>query len=325
MTSSTDTDEHPEVAEISALTEGLLPPSRTVDVRTHVATCGLCADVQTSLDEIRSTLGTLPGPARMPDDIAGRIDAALAAEALLDATAPDDRASVSRETEAAAPTGHVSRETEPAAAPSGPSGLAVEGEPSPAVDRPAGRPRAATGPGRKATPRAAAGGRVGRSRRWPKVLLGSACAAAVIGVGTLFFPGGSDHDKGGPGATAHADPSSTGKATLSTGTLKGRVREMLADRKTSPSRGVTTQNTPDMPLRADDPVVPSCVQRGTGRSEPVLAAQQDTYDGKTAYIVVLPHRSDSSLVDAFVIEASCVSASHTGPGELLVTRTYPRD
>ncbi|MFI0775611.1 hypothetical protein [Streptomyces sp. NPDC021212] len=320
MTSSTDTDEHPEVAEISALTEGLLSPGRTVDVRTHLATCGLCADVQTSLGEIRSTLGTLPGPLRMPDDIAGRIDAALAAEALLDATAPGDRSSVSRETEDADSAGLVSRETETAASPSGP---AVEGKPSPAVDRPAGHPRASTGPGRKTIPRVAAGARGGRSRRWSKVLLGSACAAAVIGLGALFFPGGSD-DNDGPGATAHADPSSTAKATLSTAALKGRVQEMLAEQKSTPSHGVTTQNTPDMPLRADDPVVPSCVQRGTGRSEPVLAAQQDTYGGKTAYIVVLPHRSDSSLVDAFVIDASCVSASHASPGKLLVTRTYPR-
>jgi hypothetical protein len=320
VTSSTDTDEHPEVAEISALTEGLLTPSRTVDVRTHLATCGLCADVQTSLDEIRSTLGTLPGPVRMPDDIAGRIDAALAAEALLDATAPGDRTSVSRETEAAVATEHVSRETEAAATDS----PAPEGKPSPAVDRPTGRPRAATGPGRKTSPRTAAGARGGRARRWPKALLGTTCAAAVIGIGTLFFQSGSDHDKGGPGTTAHADPSSTAKATLSAGTLKGRVREMLEDRNTTPSRGVTTQNTPDMPLRANDPVVPSCVQRGTGRTEPVLASQQDTYDGKTAYIVVLPHRSDSSLVDAFVIDASCVSASRATPGELLVTRTYPR-
>ncbi|MEU1801894.1 hypothetical protein [Streptomyces sp. NPDC019937] len=327
MTSSTDTDEHPEVAEISALTEGLLSPSRTVDVRTHLATCGLCADVQTSLDDIRSTLGTLPGPVRMPDDIAGRIDAALAAEALLDATAPGDDASVSRETETADSAGHVSRETEPTtdlSAPAGPSGPAADGKPSPALDRPAGRPRAATGPGRKAAPRTGAGVRGGRARRWPKVALGTACAAAVIGIGSLFFPSGSEHDKGGPGTTAHADPSSTAKATLSTGTLENRVREMLADQKATPSHGVTTQNTPDMPLRAEDPVVPSCVQRGTSRSEPVLAAQQDTYGGKTAYIVVLPHPSDSSLVDAFVIDASCVSASHSSPGKLLVTRTYPR-
>ena len=68
MTSTTDTAEHPDVAEISDLTEGLLPPSRTADVRRHLDECELCADVHASLEEIRGLLGTLPGPPRMPDD-----------------------------------------------------------------------------------------------------------------------------------------------------------------------------------------------------------------------------------------------------------------
>ncbi|MGW7599165.1 hypothetical protein [Streptomyces antimycoticus] len=321
MTSSTDTDEHPEVAEISALTEGLLSPSRAVDVRTHLASCVLCADVSTSLEEIRSLLGTLPGPVRMPADIAGRIDAALAAEALLDATAPEAVADVSRETPDPdpAPT-PVSRETVDDA----PASDTVKPlfKSSTATDRPAGRPRGATGPGRGST---GPGARPGRSRRWPKVVLGGACAAAVIGISSFFIQGGSSGDHGDPGTQAHASQSS-GNSTLSSGTLKDRVHELLADRKSTASNGVTGQgNSPDVPLRADDdPNVPSCVQSGTGRKEPALAAQQDTYDGQTAYIVVLPHPSDSSLVDAFVIDASCVSASPPSPGELLVTRTYPR-
>ncbi|MGW7756342.1 hypothetical protein ACWGK6_33375 [Streptomyces violaceusniger] len=321
MTSSTDTDEHPEVAEISALTEGLLSPSRAVDVRTHLASCVLCADVSTSLEEIRSLLGTLPGPVRMPADIAGRIDAALAAEALLDATAPEVMADVSRETPDPdpAPT-PVSRET----ANDVPASDTVKppSKSSTAADRPAGRPRGATGPGRGST---GPGARPGRSRRWPKVVLGGACAAAVIGIGSFFIQGGSSGDHGDSGTQAQASQSS-GKSTLSSGTLKDRVHELLADRKSTASNGVTGQgNSPDVPLRADDdPNVPSCVQSGTGRKEPALAAQQDTYDGQTAYIVVLPHPSDSSLVDAFVIDASCVSASPSSPGELLVTRTYPR-
>ncbi|GAA1681921.1 hypothetical protein [Streptomyces yatensis] len=321
MTSSTDTDEHPEVAEISALTEGLLSPSRAVDVRTHLASCVLCADVSTSLEEIRSLLGTLPGPVRMPADIAGRIDAALAAEALLDATAPEAAADVSRETPDPdrAPT-PVSRET----ADGVPASDTVKplSKSSTAADRPAGRPRGATGPGRGST---GPGARPGRSRRWPKVVLGGACAAAVIGIGSFFIQGGSSGDHGDPGTQAHASQSS-GKSTLSSATLKDRVHELLADRKSTASNGVTGQgNSPDVPLRADDdPNVPSCVQSGTGRKEPALAAQQDTYDGRTAYIVVLPHPSDSSLVDTFVIDASCVSASSPSPGELLVTRTYPR-
>ncbi|AQA12889.1 hypothetical protein [Streptomyces malaysiensis] len=321
MTSSTDTDEHPEVAEISALTEGLLSPSRAVDVRTHLASCVLCTDVWESLDEIRSLLGTLPGPVRMPAEIAGRIDAALAAEALLDATAPEGVADVSRETPEPEP---VSRETaDSTSSSSGSDTVQPASKTSTATDRPAGRPRGATGPGRGST---GPGTRPGGARRWRKVVLGGACAAAVIGIGSFFIPSGSSGDHGDADQQAHASQSSAGKSTLSSGTLKDRVHELLADRKSTASDGVTGQgNSPDVPLRADDdPEVPSCVQSGTGRKEPALAAQQDTYDGQTAYIVVLPHPSDSTRVDAFVIDASCVSASPSTPGELLVTRTYPR-
>ena len=89
MTTTTDSAGHPDVAEISDLTEGLLSPARTSEVRRHLDGCELCADVHASLEEIRGLLGTLPGPPRMPADVAGRIDAALAAEALLDSHDPD--------------------------------------------------------------------------------------------------------------------------------------------------------------------------------------------------------------------------------------------
>ncbi|MEU8826123.1 hypothetical protein [Streptomyces sp. NPDC048636] len=316
MTSSTDTDEHPDVAEISALTEGLLSPSRTVDVRTHLAGCALCADVRSSLDEIRSLLGTLPGPVQMPADVAGRIDAALAAEALLDATAPEtseSRTDVSRETPETSPQ-RVSRETTDDT-----ERAADAPKPSVPADRPAGRPRGATGPGRDSS---RPGIRSGRARRWPRVLLGSACAAAVIGLGTFFVQeatsgGDADAPSAKRNATEHQD-------TVSAGTLKDRVHAMLTDRKTATSPGVTSKGTPDVPLRAEDPKVPPCVQKGIDRPEPALAAQQDTYDGKAAYIVVLPHPSDSKRVDAFVIDASCVSSSPSSAGKLLETRTYPR-
>lgn len=81
MTSTADTAQHPEVSEISDLTEGLLSPSRTAEVQQHVAGCDLCSEVRDSLEEIRGLLGTMPVPEPMPDDIAARIDAALAAEA----------------------------------------------------------------------------------------------------------------------------------------------------------------------------------------------------------------------------------------------------
>ena len=77
MTSTTDMAGHPDVAEISDLTEGLLEPSRTADIQRHLDECELCADVHASLEEIRGLLGSVPGPTRMPADVAERIDAAL--------------------------------------------------------------------------------------------------------------------------------------------------------------------------------------------------------------------------------------------------------
>ncbi|MFH8367956.1 hypothetical protein [Streptomyces sp. NPDC018031] len=343
MTSTTSSDEHPEVAEISALAEGLLPLDRSRTLRRHLDDCPLCADVRTSLEEIRSLLGTLPGPVRMPADIAGRIDAALAAEALLDATAPGGPRAfgagpLDGETADAAPGDPaVSRETSFDTVEAD-AGIAAEpGAASPpagrSADRPAGRPRAATGPGRK-TPRRG-GGREG-ARRWPRVLLGTACAAAVIGLGTfLVQSSGVDDDSPASAQQAAAGGTDT-KRSLAASELEGRVRSLLDDGRPEqrdktfgepPASGTAPEGTTgSTPLRApEEGQVPSCVQAGTGRSETPIAAEQSVYDGTEVFIVVLPHPADSSLVDAFVIDASCTTAAPPAAGTQLLTRTYSRD
>ncbi|MGW2184409.1 anti-sigma factor family protein [Streptomyces sp. NPDC001719] len=326
MTSTTGTDEHPEVAEISALAEGALSPSRSADVREHLAGCPLCEDVRTSLDEIRTLLGTLPGPPRMPDDIAERIDAALAAEALLDSTAhtatvvDEDDALVSRGTSTseavsretvARPSRHVSRET---AAPA-PERVSRETDDR----RPAARPRAATGPGRQ-TP-SPGRTRPGRSRRWPKVLLGTACAAAVLGVGSLFLPSGSSGDHHGPQALQE----SPSPVVLASGDLKTRVHDLLkVSFKATEPRGKSSENAPETMLRDNGTDAPVCVQQGIGRPEPSLAAQPDSYKGESAYLVVMPHPTDASLVDAYVVASACVGTTPTAPGKVLLKQTLPR-
>lgn len=205
MTSTTDTAGHPDVAEISDLTEGLLPPSRTADVRRHLDVCVLCTDVYDSLEEIRGLLGNLPGPMRMPDDVAGRIDAALAAEALLSATAPghesrdeDDRASVSRETSVA--------------------GVSVSpGEPNAAspLNRPSGHPHAATGPGRS---------RRGRGGRRRVAVLGTVFTAAALGLGAILVQSLGDGSSGTRPQTA------TQGTTFSEGSWG--VRSRISSRRT---------------------------------------------------------------------------------------------
>ncbi|MEU2082197.1 hypothetical protein ABZ569_09940 [Streptomyces albus] len=84
-----DRDEHPDVEEISAFGEGISPAARAPHIRSHLAECPQCAGVLASLEEIRETLGTLSGPVRMPEDVADRIDAALAAEAAKAGASPE--------------------------------------------------------------------------------------------------------------------------------------------------------------------------------------------------------------------------------------------
>jgi hypothetical protein len=298
VTSTTDTTQHPDVSEISDLTEGLLSPSRTADVRQHLDRCRLCADVRASLEEIRGLLGTLPGAPRMPADVAGRIDAALAAEALLDATAPGE-------------TPHVSRETTPA----------PQLADTAVADRPAGRPRAATGPGRSR-----------QSRRRRTAVLGAAFSAAAIGVSILLLQSiqttgnNADSSKKDAGVSSVAGDNQE----FSKPDLKARVQALLA---TSPQRAepriekgpsVDSQSSPVSPNGMPESAVPSCIQKGTGRADPPLAFERGVYEGTRAYLVVLPHPADSTRVQAYVIDAACVDTTHAAAGKRLLTNTYPR-
>ncbi|MFF8292667.1 hypothetical protein ACF068_26015 [Streptomyces sp. NPDC016309] len=294
---TTDTTQHPDVAEISDLTEGLLPPSRTADVRAHLDDCELCADVLSSLEEIRGLLGTLPGPSRMPADIAGRIDAALAAEALLNATAPSDA------------TGDVSRETAPAPLTSEPV----------RADRPAGRPSAATGPGRARPVR----------RRRRTAVLSAVFGVAAMGVSVLLFQAVQSEDDPAGSKTTDSAVSAPQEGTFSGTAVEDRVEALLAAEEHTKQPRSDKRQPPsvDSPstMAADDAVaVPSCVQAGTGRSDQPLAAQPGTYEGKQAYLVVLPHSTDPSKVQAYVVDASCAATPSSAKADLLLTHAYPR-
>ncbi|MFE3941506.1 hypothetical protein ACFXPV_06440 [Streptomyces sp. NPDC059118] len=317
MTSTTNTTQHPDVTEISDLAEELLPSSRAAEVRGHVDGCELCGEVHASLMEIRELLGTVPMPQHMPDDIVDRIDAALAAEAALGTTPPSGSL-------------RVSRETEP------PTVEKPKAEPSPS-DRPAGRPRAATGPGRRPF-----------RRRRRTAVLGAALGAAVVGVSVFLLQ--SVQPSQNSGSPKAADRSSSagesGGGTFSGSTLKDRVHTLLLSTGSKPSKSADGMGTeeqppstgaqstpksspagsesPQNPLRAPTVSVPPCVEQGTGRNAAALAVEEGTYQGTDAFLVVLPHPSDATRVQAFVVDASCVQKQPSGKGELLLTRTYAR-
>ncbi|MEV5971913.1 hypothetical protein [Streptomyces sp. NPDC051921] len=299
MTSTADTTQHPDVSEISDLTEGLLSPSRSTAVRQHLEACPLCADVRTSLEEIRGLLGTLPGPPRMPAEIAGRIDAALAAEALLSATAPDADARVSRETSPDRPAPSV----------------------APAPDRPAGRPAAATGPGR---PR--------RSRR-RIAAVGAAFGAAALGLGLFLVQSGGLNLGGGESGDTKSDVAAAKAGAQFDGRpVDSTVQALLSQDHTfqvpqdgsSTPAPLTAESGGDGRERSLGPVVPPCVKAGTGRTDTVIAFQQGDYQGTPAYLLVLPDTKDGTRVQAYVLDASCASGGGNAKAEVLLQESVPR-
>ncbi|MFI1355002.1 hypothetical protein ACH4TV_15740 [Streptomyces sp. NPDC020898] len=285
MTSTTDTAGHPDVTEISDLTEGLLTPSRTTDVRRHLDACVLCAEVYASLEEIQGLLGSVPGPARMPDDIAARIDAALAAEAPLHAAAPDAvttpvsvgvAGAVSGETEAA----HVSRETSPPADRS--------------TDRPTGHAHATTGPGRKGNAR--------RGRR-RTIVLSTVFTAAALGLGSLLLSSLGDDNNQPEAASTFSGQKVENQVTKLLKSQGGKKSEMQATGDPRIKRVLTA---------------PDCIMEGIGRGNPtILGVDEGTYDGTDAYLVVLPAAGDKTRVTAYVVDSACVTRPSVQPKVLL--------
>ncbi|MFB7504104.1 anti-sigma factor family protein [Streptomyces broussonetiae] len=300
MTSTTDTAGHPDVAEISDLTEGLLSPNRSADIQRHLEACELCADVHTSLEEIRGLLGSAPQEEPMPADVAARIDAALAAEALLGASGKVNPAGPDTE-------GHVSRET------------------SLAADRPAGRPQATAGPGRKKS---------GRGRRRRTVVLGTVLTAAVLGAGSLVI---QSLTGGTSSTTAHNAPSPS-ISTFSGASVQTQVHDLLASKKAAQrgydsrhqeSGGIGNQSTPKGTESANtllqtEIAVPDCVRRAVPRSDQALAAKTGSYGGKSAYLVVLPDPDDSTHVTAYVVDAACARQQPGTAGTVLLKHSFAR-
>ncbi|MER5599359.1 hypothetical protein [Streptomyces sp. NPDC002265] len=302
MTSTTDMAGHPDVAEISDLTEGLLSPSRTRQVRRHLNMCELCADVHASLEEIRELLGTASGPPRMPAEIAGRIDAALAAEALLSATAPTTAgsAAATASPRPASPVGDSTR---------------VSRETSATTDRPSGHARtASTGPGRKSS-RA-------RGRR-KVVVLGVACTAAVLALGSVLLS--SLWASSGNTTRGHQ---STAADTFSEAKLEGQVTTLLAQSTGSSEApdnlGAETAPGTVKPKIFRQPTIPPCIQQGIGRNDAALATEQGIYQGTDALLVVLPDASDSTRVTVYIVDTTCVSHPSATPAKVLLTHSYTR-
>ncbi|NYV73613.1 anti-sigma factor [Streptomyces sp. UH6] len=304
MTPTKDTAGHPDVTEISDLVEGVLTPDRTASVSGHLEDCTLCADVHAALEEIRGALGTLPGPVRMPADVAGRIDAALAAEVLLStasATAETGSGDEAAETnsisggaapETDLPGTHVSRETTRSA----------ERPDGPGRTHPPARPTS-SGPGRTV-------GRP-RTRRRRSLAIGAACATAAAGIAVLLMQ------------PFQEEPAPPTASTFSGHPLDQEVAGLLVEADESGEPSSPQPRT----LGRPDVDVPACVREGIDSPDEALAARKGTFQGKAAYLVVLPDPGNDARVLAYVVDAACVTESSSGnqaEGDVLLQQSYTR-
>lgn len=306
MTSTADTAQHPDVPEISDLTEGLLPPARETVLRRHIDACEDCGDIYTSLEAVRSLLGTTsPLSEPMPEDVAARIDAALASETASTAKVAGTAIPVSRETYDP-PTDVTS------------------------VPKPAGHPRGATGPGRSSS-----------RRRRRAVILGTAFGAAAVGMSVFLLQSlQPSHDAADATADRGVSAAKKSQGDFGHGPLEDHVRTLLSeatgseetsdhtapslDTKSSPGNTSPDVMSPRTPFRSPIVDVPPCVTQGIGRNAPALAMEEGTYEGTAAFLVVLPHATDPTRVQAYVVDAACVHSTPAAKGQLLLTQSYAR-
>ncbi|GAQ53230.1 anti-sigma factor family protein [Streptomyces acidiscabies] len=179
------------------------------------------------------------------------------------------------------------------------------------ADRPSGHARTATtGPGRKGT-----GKDRPRTRRRKAAVLGVFTAAA-LGLGSVLLSSLMSEGDGGGRATA-AD-------TFSQGTLQDSVGTALQSNRSSsraPKGEVGIQGTVESPQVLSAPNIPSCVLKGTARTDTALASKPGVYEGKDVLLVVFRNASDRTHVDAYLVDRACEQhpATHA---DVLLKRSY---
>ncbi len=299
-----DSTGHPPVETIAEYLEELLPPTATARLREHFADCAECRDTAAALQEIQSLLGRTDTPA-MPDDVALRIDAALAAEALLTA-APES---------VLEPAPEPAPDAAPAPRPSG-TAPGSAGAPPRTPHGPSSGPaddtrRPRGGPGR------------GRARGWRRAALGVAALAVVGLVGTAVVQLGGESSSSGAKSSAvsngGARPSVNGDlsslGTLTDANLNQQVQGLLASATAVHPQGVQAPTD----TTAHEAGTPVCALTAAARpGETPLTAAQGLYQGTPVTVLVYTDTAHPlTSVDAYLVDSSCRAG-------VLLHRTVPR-
>ncbi|WP_051816451.1 hypothetical protein [Kitasatospora sp. NRRL B-11411] len=285
--------EHPDLDALADLAEELLPPARAAALHAHLADCPSCAEDFAALSGLPELLADLPAPA-LPQDVADRLSAALAAES----AARTERHPRPGPADPARP------------APATPTAPHRSGAPPSA---PAGSPSGATGPGRPA-----------RRRRGARLLLTTAAVAVValaVGLGGSLLDRGSDGKDSSTSAAAPADatgrPSVGGSPAPATaphqvapgggtgeggpdftaGRLPAQVRQLL-EGKSPHQLGAAS---PDGPAAA-----PACALAAAGHpDEQPTATGPGRYQGRPVLALVFRPPGGSGPLDVYLATPDC--------------------
>ncbi|MFJ5883106.1 hypothetical protein [Kitasatospora cineracea] len=285
--------EHPDLDALADLAEELLPPERAAALHAHLADCPSCAEDFAALSGLPELLADLPAPA-LPQDVADRLTAALAAESA---------ARTERHPRPSTPADP----TPPTPTPAAPAAPHRTGAPPSA---PPGAPSGATGPGRPA-----------RRRRGARLLLTTAAVAAValaVGLGGALLDRGSTGKDGATSAAAPADrPSAAGSPAPGAtpqqvapggGTGEGGP-DFTADRLPAQVRQLLAGKSPHQLGAAspDDPAAaPACALAAAGHPDQQPAATAPgRYQGRPVLALVFRPPGGSGPLDVYLATPDC--------------------
>lgn len=274
----------PDLDTLADLHAGVLDPTTATSLREHVETCSRCTATLEALDATVLDLESMP-PVQMPASLAGRLDAALAAEA--------GRGRLHSVGSPAAPTPSADRRLDglPSATPS------TSPQPTNVSSLADHRERRKLGKGR--------------------MLLAAAAAAVVVGGGTFALTQGGDNSAN----VATEDTSTQAEAPNMTSPQDGAQVQAFSTPAEVLENGAIENNqvSPEIAGKmAEQSARAQClnliVPRPAAAPE---AVQEGTYEGTQAYAFIFP-TSDSETIEMIIVDAADCSTTlntTTGPRE----------
>jgi hypothetical protein len=294
---------HADAETLAAFREELLSRRKAARVSAHLAACSRCAGLDAQLTEVSALLTQSTAPP-MPDALASRIEAAIAAEAAARAAAAADGTVAA----AGAGTGPRAAGARPSRPPGGPgrSWLAlrvaavtaavvvVAGGGYGVARLLAGNPGPSTAAGSAAAPAISAGGKAPRLPTGGLSAPGSHAAASNVAPAIRAVSSGTDYQPG---------------------QLKAQISAALAQFGPNAAEG-SGARTPS-PASRPNAQLPTCVTRVTGGKRPLLV-DQARYQGHPATVIVIPADRPRTL-RALVVTGDCTAAT----SHVLATTTLP--